>query len=188
MDYIQQSLGPREEIIRLGQFHWMHDVKAVFNIIFGIIMAAMVIVGGVYAFYKLGRIPPHLDFQQAIYYLPLGLKIFAFLMFVMGLYSFSRMIIEKNTTEMAITNHRVIYKTGLLARHVGEISVDRIEGVVVVQSLWGRVFDYGQLAVRGMGVGEVMLPTIREPVEFRQAIQEARDYAEIKKGDALDEL
>ena len=181
MLYIQQSLGPHEEIIHLGEFHWMHDVKAVFNIIFGIIMAVCVIVGGVFAFFKLGKIPPQVSFQDAVQYLPPGLKIFAFLMFIMGLYSFAKMMVDKATTEMAITNLRVIYKRGLLTRHVGEIAVDRIEGVVVLQSLWGRLFDYGQLAVRGMGVGEVVLPPIREPIVFRQAIQEAREYVDREK-------
>lgn len=181
MLYIQQSLGPSEEIIHLGQFHWMHDVKAVINIIFGVIMAVMVVVGGVFAYYKMGKIPPSVSFIEAIKYLPPALKIFAFIMFVMGLYSFARMMTEKATTEMAITNLRIIYKQGLMSRHVGEIAVDRIEGVVVLQSLWGRMFDYGQLAVRGMGVGEVVLPPIREPIKFRQAIQEAREFLPVKK-------
>lgn len=182
MLYIQQSLGPTEEIISLGEFHWMHDVRAIFNIIFGIFMAMVTVVGGVFIYYKMGKIPASLGFIEAVEYLPFGIKAFAFLLFVMGLYSFARLMTEKATTEMAITNLRVIYKTGLLSRHVGEISVDRIEGVVVLQSLWGRLLDYGQIAVRGMGVGEVVLPPIRKPIAFRQAIQEAKEYVDNRKG------
>lgn len=182
MLYIQQSLGPSEEIIHLGEFHWMHDVKAVFNIIFGIIMALMIVFGGVFAYYKMGKIPASVNMAEAVQYLPLWMKGFAFAMFVMGLYSFARMMTEKATTEMAITNLRIIYKQGLMTRHVGEIAVDRIEGVVVLQSFLGRLLDYGQLAVRGMGVGEVVLPPIRQPIVFRQAIQQAREYADKHKG------
>lgn len=188
MLYIQQSLGPNEEIIHLGEFHWMHDVKAVMNIVFGIIMAVMVVFGGVFAYYKMGKIPPSVDMMTAVQYLPWGIKIFAFIMFVMGLYSFARMMTDKATTEMAITNQRVIYKQGLMTRHVGEIAVDRIEGVVVLQSMWGRLFDYGQLAVRGMGVGEVVLPPIQKPIVFRQAIQEAREYVSTHQGDKANVL
>ena len=175
MLYIQQSLGPNEEIIHIGDFHWMHDVKAVFNIFFGVIMACIVVIGGVYGYYKMGKIPPTVSMQEAVAYLPMSLKIFAFSLFLLGVYSFSRMMTDKATTEMAITDLRLIYKKGLMVRQVAEIAVDRIEGVVVHQSLWGRIFDYGQIAVRGMGVGEVVLPAMSKPIEFRQSIQAARD-------------
>lgn len=188
MLYIQQSLGPSEEIIHLGEFHWMHDVKAVLNIVFGIIMAVFIVFGGVFAYYKMGKIPSSVSMTEAVQYLPLWMKGFAFVMFLMGLYSFARMMTEKATTEMAITNLRIIYKRGLMTRHVGEISVDRIEGVVVLQSFLGRLLDYGQLAVRGMGVGEVVLPPIRQPIIFRQAIQQAREYVDKNKGERYSDL
>ena len=84
------------------------------------------------------------------------------------------MMVVKSTTEIAITSSRLVYKRGLVARHVGEMSVDRIEGVNVLQSMWGRLFNYGRLAVRGMGVGEVVLPPIKDPLMFRQAIEKAK--------------
>lgn len=185
MLYIQESLGNNEEILSLGDFHWMHEVRAVFNIFFGIVMAMIVMFGGVLLFYKLGRIPPQMNFQQAIGYLPLTLKIFAFMMFIIGIQSFARMMVEKATTEMAVTNMRIIYKKGLLNRRVAEISVDRVEGVVVLQSVLGRIFDYGQVIVRGMGVGEVRLPAIKKPIEFRKAVQDAREGSVNSNGDQL---
>ncbi len=80
----------------------------------------------------------------------------------------------KATTEIAITNTRLVYKRGLVARHVGEMSIDRIEGVNVLQTILGRLLNYGRLAVRGMGIGEVILPPIEDPIAFRQAIEKAR--------------
>ena len=92
----------------------------------------------------------------------------------MGVFSCITALTEKATTEITITSLRVIYKRGLLARNVGEISIDRIEGVMVIQSVLGWLLNYGRLSVRGMGVGEVLLPKIQDPIRFRQAIQEAR--------------
>ena len=84
------------------------------------------------------------------------------------------MMVIKATTEIAITNTRLVYKRGLVARHVGEMSIDRIEGVNVLQTILGRIFNYGRLAIRGMGIGEVVLPPIEDPITFRQAIEKAR--------------
>lgn len=176
MIYIQQSLGADEELIHVGHFHWMHNVQAVMNIVWGVIAALLLTVGGIFIYIKLGKFPANIDFATGVKYMHPGLKITAFLFFIMGLLGFARMMIEKATTEMAITNLRIIYKRGLLARHVGEISVDRIEGVIVLQSIMGRLLDYGRLAVRGMGVGEVVLPPIAQPIVFRQKVQDARAW------------
>jgi uncharacterized membrane protein YdbT with pleckstrin-like domain len=54
------------------------------------------------------------------------------------------------------------------------MNIDRIEGVDVAQGILGRILGFGFVSVRGMGVGEVPLPAIAEPVEFRKAIERAR--------------
>lgn len=174
MLYVQQSLGPDEELIHVGEFHWMYTVHAFSNIIWGIVASLLMIVGSVFVYKHIGKFPPNIPLFTAVPYLHPGVKIFAFLVFVMGVFSFAQMMVVKSTTEIAITNSRLVYKRGLVARHVGEMSVDRIEGVNVLQSMWGRLFDYGRLAVRGMGVGEVVLPPLKQPLLFRQAIEKAK--------------
>jgi uncharacterized membrane protein YdbT with pleckstrin-like domain len=105
--------------------------------------------------------------------------------FLLGLFFFAHLMIIKATTEIAVTNERVIYKKGLIARHVGELGVDRIEGVSVSQGVWGRIWGYGTVIIRGMGVGEVILPPlIEEPINFRKAIQEAKTLRDKAKSNA----
>ena len=84
------------------------------------------------------------------------------------------MLVIKATTEIAVTTSRLIFKRGLVARYVGEMNIDRIESVSVLQSVFGRIFDFGTLVVRGMGVGELVLPPIARPLVFRKAIEKAR--------------
>jgi uncharacterized membrane protein YdbT with pleckstrin-like domain len=103
-----------------------------------------------------------------------AIKLVSLMFFVLGLLKFAKQMVDKVTTEIAITTSRLIYKRGLVARYVGEISIDRIEGVNVLQGFWGRIFDYGRVVVRGMGVGEVILPPLSRPVIFRKAIEKAR--------------
>ena len=144
------------------------------SIFFGMLISVAIIIGGIIFKKSTGVFPPDLPVSVAIPALPVYVKGMAFLMFVFGVYSFAIKMVHKATTEIAITDTRLIFKTGVVARNVGEISIDRIEGVNVLQSVLGRIFNYGRLGVRGMGVGEVILPPIEDPISFRQAIERAR--------------
>ena len=174
MLYVQQSLGPGEELVHIGNFHWMYTVSAFFSIIWGLIISIVVMFGSYYAYTMLNWLPAEVSFFDAIKIIHPGIRAFAFLMFILGLVKFASMMVIKATTEIAITSSRLVYKRGLVARHVGEISIDRIEGVNVLQSILGRIFNYGRVLIRGMGVGEVVLPPIQDPITFRRAIEEAK--------------
>ncbi len=174
MLYVQQSLGPDEELIHIGKFHWMYTVGAFMSILWGLVSAILVMVGAYVAYTSLGWLPKDFGFLDSIRAIHPGVRAFAFLVFVFGLVKFAQMMVVKATTEIAITNTRLVYKRGLVARHVGEISIDRIEGVNVMQPILGRIFNYGRVMIRGMGVGEVVLPPIEDPISFRRAIEEAK--------------
>lgn len=183
MLYVQQSLGPNEKLVHIGQFHWTYTLNAFLMIFWGLVGAILVIFGALYGHDTLGqsfgyqffpRFPPGMSVLDRIPYIHPGIRIFSFLVFIYGLLRFAQLMVTKATTEIAVTNTRLIFKRGLVARHVGEMSIDRIEGVNVLQSFWGRIFDYGRVVVRGMGVGEVMLPPIVDPITFRRAIEKAK--------------
>lgn len=176
MHYIQQSLGDDEELVHVAQFHWMYNVQAVFNIVFSVGLSAGLIVFAIkvepFVFGTRGF--AQMGLLEQIQSLHPGIKILAFLVILMGVLKFVHMMIVRATTEIAITNKRLVYKRGLVARYVGEMNIDRIEGVNVLQGVLGRIFGYGRVMVRGMGVGEVVLPPIAEPIKFRKAIERAR--------------
>ena len=174
MLYVQQSLGPDEELVHMGKFHWMYTVQAFMAIFWGVVGSIVVVWASIYMYQYFGKFPPQLGWLEAVRYLHPGLRIFAFVVFVFGLFRFAHMMVVKATTEIAVTNTRLVYKRGLVARHVGEMSIDRIEGVNVMQGILGRIFGYGRIMIRGMGVGEVVLPPIEDPISFRKAIDEAR--------------
>ena len=180
MQYVLQSLAPDEEIVHIGRYHWMYNVYASFSIFWGVVICIAMLIAPVYLYIYMGvptlQYAPEsdaswIDFIRALH--PL-IKLGALLAFVMVLMKFARRMVDKVTTEIAVTTSRLIYKRGLVARYVGEISIDRIEGVNVLQGFWGRIFDYGRVVVRGMGVGEVILPPLARPIIFRKAIEKAR--------------
>ena len=67
------------------------------------------------------------------------------------------------TTEVAITNRRIILKRGFVRRHTIEMNMDKVESVDVDQSLLGRLFNYGDITVRGTGEGFERLRMIDAP-------------------------
>lgn len=174
MLYVQQSLSPNEEIIHIGHFHWMYTLLAILSIFWGIVGCVAVIVGAVYVQENFLSGLEAQTWLGKVQELHPAIRIGAFFVFIFGVLRFASMMVTKATTEIAITNSRLIFKRGLVARYVGEMSIDRIEGVNVLQTVWGRIFGYGRIMVRGMGVGEVILPSISNPIAFRRAIEKAR--------------
>jgi len=143
-------------------------------IFWGIFGCIAIIVGTAYFQIHFGSGLEARSWLGAVRELHPGVKLGAFLFLILGLLRFAHMMVIKATTEIAITTSRLIYKRGLVARYVGEMSIDRIEGVNVLQSIWGRLLGYGRVMVRGMGVGEVVLPPLENPIAFRRAIETAR--------------
>ena len=73
-------------------------------------------------------------------------------------------------TEIAVTNRRVIYKKGLIRRQTNEMNMDKVESVQISQSILGRMLDYGDVTILGVGKSEEKIPTVSSPLSFRSAI------------------
>jgi uncharacterized membrane protein YdbT with pleckstrin-like domain len=74
------------------------------------------------------------------------------------------------TTETDVTNLRVVHKTGFIKRRTFEMSLDKVESVDVDQSILGRILNYGNVTVRGVGEGVETISTIASPLDFRNHI------------------
>src|SRR5204862_6809215 len=76
------------------------------------------------------------------------------------------------TTEIGVTNQRLIYKRGLLWRSTQELQLRAIEEVNLEQGLLGRILGYGHLELRGTGVDDIRLPALADPLGLRKALQD----------------
>jgi uncharacterized membrane protein YdbT with pleckstrin-like domain len=79
------------------------------------------------------------------------------------------------TTELAITNKRIIAKFGLISRSTIEINLSKVESIQVDQSVLGRVFNYGTIIVAGAGNPALPVKNISDPLRFRKHFMEATD-------------
>jgi uncharacterized membrane protein YdbT with pleckstrin-like domain len=80
-------------------------------------------------------------------------------------------ILKRNATEMAVTNKRVIVKSGLADRRTIELLLPRIESIAVEEPALGRILGYGTVIVRGTGGTPEVFPQIARPLEFREQVQ-----------------
>jgi uncharacterized membrane protein YdbT with pleckstrin-like domain len=74
------------------------------------------------------------------------------------------------TTEIAVTDRRIIYKRGFIRRHTIEMQLDKVESIDVDQSILGRLMNYGDILIRGVGVGIEPLKNIDSPIAFRNHV------------------
>ena len=89
---------------------------------------------------------------------------------IVALYWTARAWFHRFTTETDVTNMRVVHKTGFIQRRTFEIALDKVESVDVNQSILGRILDYGDVTIQGVGEGKETITTIASPLRFRSYI------------------
>ena len=77
---------------------------------------------------------------------------------------------QRWTTETDVTNFRIVHKTGFIKRRTFEMSVDKVESVDVNQSILGRIMNYGDVTIMGVGEGRETIRSVNSPLAFRNSI------------------
>ncbi|MFT3731112.1 MAG: PH domain-containing protein [Hyphomicrobium sp.] len=147
MSYVEQSLGANEAVHYNARYPTGRYVAAWILLIAGV-MGAVLFAG-------------------------FGHTVFAGLSALAGLICFAWILYRPWTSEIAVTNLRLIYKRGFLQRRTNDLQLRAIEEVRLKQDLWGRLLNFGHVEFYGTGVADLKLPAINDPVAFQKAIQEA---------------
>jgi len=77
------------------------------------------------------------------------------------------------TTELAVTDRRVIYARGFIKRQSVEMNMRQIESIDVDQSAFGRLLDFGTVTINGAGTTHEPIRNIDQPLVFRNAVTAA---------------
>jgi uncharacterized membrane protein YdbT with pleckstrin-like domain len=146
MNYVQSVLQPDERVKYVTYIHWIIFLPGIALFILAALFYLLAFsTTSVFAFWA-------------------GIASLLLILAVMALLSawFKRV-----TTEIAVTDRRIIYKRGFISRRTIEMEMDKVESVDVDQSVMGRILDYGDIIIRGVGVGIEPLKNIGSPIEFR---------------------
>jgi len=93
----------------------------------------------------------------------------------LGVFILTSQMIKFYTTEIAVTNVRVMGKVGFVRRNSIEMLLDKIESLQVDQSMAGRWFNFGTITLSAAGAENARLSSVSEPFELRQRYYQAHD-------------
>ena len=79
------------------------------------------------------------------------------------------------TTEIVITDKRIIVKEGWISRTTMEINLSNVETIQVDQGILGRIFNYGNLVLSGAGDPQSIISGIIDPLDFRRNVFEVQE-------------
>jgi uncharacterized membrane protein YdbT with pleckstrin-like domain len=151
MGYVERVLQPGESVLHAARLHWFIYLKGL----------ALLLLALVCVMFAVGSNEPGIA-------IPLWLG--AGVLGLLGLVSAIVALIQQATTELVLTDRRLIYKTGLLRRHTMEMNRSKVETVGVDQSVLGRLLNYGTVIVRGTGGSLEPIRKIDDPLTFRSHI------------------
>ena len=149
--YIDDILQPDEKLLYSTNAHWIFFLPA---IVAWTVAAALFVVSGM--------VP-----DGALMLVCLSLAAIAA---IFALYKTATAWFHRWTTETDVTTLRVVHKEGFIQRKTFEMSLDKVESVDVNQSILGRILNYGNVSIFGVGEGGKTIDTIASPLEFRNHI------------------
>ncbi len=169
MSYVNRTLARGEELIERANFNWTYNAGAWTWLFLSWVPIAFALV----IFFESFGARPMPQNQVNVFN---GLAIASG---VLGFFVWFTHMIEVWTTEIVVTTYRFVYKQGWLNVSTQEVSLNKIEEISLTQSLLGRILGYGNLVLRGTGVGVIELPEMDSPVRLRRIIEDAK--ADLRK-------
>ncbi len=143
MSYIDETLLPDEHVVYRTTLHWIIFARA------GLVLIAGVAV------------------LIAFYTVPLA----GAAVLLVGVLMLIPPLIAYQTTELGVTNKRMIVKVGFVRRRTLELLLRQVEALSVDQTLGGRLLGYGSITLTGTGGVREIFHRVREPLELRRRIQ-----------------
>ena len=148
MSYVRGTLQSDEKIELLAKLHWI-------NYVFCVLLAAVAVM--LWAYY----ITPSNYNKSDFFWL---------VVFFAGWSGYE--FLKLWTREMAVTNKRVVLRTGIISIDSDEIKNLKIEGIEVEQSVMGRILNYGDVCFAGVGIGKLKFKNVSAPWKVKRRAEE----------------
>ncbi len=103
----------------------------------------------------------------------------AAILIMIGLAMILAAYIKKVTTEIAVTNKRVLGKTGLIRRDTIDLNLKKVESLYADQGIFGRILNYGAVRIVGTGGSSFRVNGVDKPIEYKKAANEQIDIAQV---------
>ena len=167
MSYITKNLVPGETLLFQTRHHWFVLLGPLLvSLLLGIPGVALLI-EALAAKDGHGNVPA---LESSIG--PSGMMLLGAVLLVIAVIIFAWGAAKRNATEMAVTNRRVLIKTGMASRRTLDLMLNKVESIGVTETFMGRMFGYGSVVIHGTGGTPESFVMIAHPQEFRHSVQE----------------
>ncbi len=168
MKYVESLLGKNEQILWRARQHWIVlSANFVINLFILIVILAVYSATGIAA----GAIQGGLgDFLRSVRPFELSVLLIPFVWFG---WEFLQWWAE----EYLVTTHRVVQTEGLINKHTKDSSLEKINDIVLNQSVLGRILNYGDLEIiTGSDIGTNVLRRLAQPVNFKKTLLDQKAH------------
>ncbi len=167
MSYVDDHLLPGERVVYRARLHWIAFRAS-------LLLLTLAVVAGV-----AGQLVSTNAYEDAWkLWVPAGLVVLA-LLAAIGPW------IRQTTSEFAVTDKRVLVKTGVVQRDSLETLLSKVEAIGVDQTLLGRMLGFGSITIVGTGGTRESFERIAAPLEFRRQVQAQIVANEERRGGEL---
>jgi Bacterial PH domain len=160
MSYVESNLVPGETVIYETRLHW---IVMLWHIVLGCLLLGLP--GVLLLYYALSQTGIDSKTLRTMEGGGIALIVCGFIVILIGM-------IRRNATEMAVTNRRVVIKTGLASRKTIEMLLGKVESIEVNETAVGRMLGYGTILVIGTGGTPEPFHNVAHPLEFRSQVQQ----------------
>lgn len=157
MGYVKQNLLPNEELVYETR---LHGVVFFWPVVL-LLLAIAALVGA-------QMLPPSTS-QLSVTTALIGA---AAILGVVGLVLLIPQFVAWNTTELGVTDQRVMAKSGFIRRRSLEMVLQGVESIGVDQAILGRILNYGTVTIIGSGGTKESFTRIASPFTFRRSVNE----------------
>lgn len=164
--YLQRLLGENEKILLITRQHWLILAR---NILVEVLLILAIFVASLLLIVFLS--------VAAVIVIPIG-----FIVMLLPIASLALDVAKWSNSQFILTNRRVIQISGIFNKTTEDSSLEKVNDVKMVQSFFGRLFDYGDIEI--MTASELGVNTfqrIAKPVEFKTAMLNAK--TRLERGD-----
>ncbi len=158
MSYIEKSLVGGETVLYKARLHW-------------IVLLWHAVIGGCIGLVGIGLLAGAVISAQHSRGFSGPMGVVGILLFLAALVLLCFGIVKRNATEIAVTNRRVLIKTGVVDRRTLELLLVRVESIGVNETPLGRMLGFGTVILRGTGGTPEQFDRIANPLEFRKHVQ-----------------
>lgn len=171
MAYIKRIIGPEEKLVGIARLHWIYILKGVLWFLVCALFGWAINTG---TLMLLAAVTRSAEPENSVipYAVINGWIMPIFLTF--GIILFALYLVKVISTEIGLSNKRVIHKNGLIFVDVHEIDIEEIRGERLNLGVFGRILGYGYILLDCRFIGDIQLPAMEQPERFLRALHDVR--------------